>query len=66
MVTMATMALLETSAACIKYHHFVERYWQMMLNSRNREGRVTWEVFHDIKACFPLQRPGLNLSYAQF
>jgi len=49
-----------------KVHRFVERYWRKMLNSRNREGRVTWEVFHDIKACFPLQRPRLKLSYAQF
>ncbi len=49
-----------------KVHHFVERYWRKMLNHRNREGRVTWEVFHKIKTCFPLQRPRLKLSYAQF
>ena len=38
-----------------KVHRFVERYWRKMLNSRNREGNVTWEVFHKIKACNPLQ-----------
>jgi RNA-directed DNA polymerase len=46
-----------------RVHRAVERYWRKMLSSRNREGRVTWEVFHKIKACYPLQRPKLVLPY---
>jgi len=49
-----------------KVHRFVERYWQKMLNSRSREGSVTWEVFHKIKERFPLQRPRLQLNYVEF
>jgi len=48
-----------------KVHRFVERYWRKMLNSRSREGSVTWDVFHKIKERFPLQRPRLNLNYVQ-
>ncbi len=33
-----------------KVHRNVERYWRTMLNRRNREGRVTWEVFQRIKS----------------
>ena len=49
-----------------KVHRFVERYWRKMLNSRSREGRVTWEIFHEIKERFPLQRPRLKLNYVEF
>ena len=49
-----------------RVHRFVEGYWRKMLNSRNREGRVTWEVFHKIKERYPLQRPGLRLNHVQF
>jgi group II intron reverse transcriptase/maturase len=46
-----------------RVHRIVERYWRKMLNSRNREGRVTWEIFQKIKAQYPLQRPKLVLPY---
>jgi len=46
-----------------KVHRFVERYWRKMLSSRSRKGHIAWEVFHRIKARFPLQRPKLYLSY---
>jgi RNA-directed DNA polymerase len=49
-----------------KVHRFVERYWRKMLNSRSREGSVTWEIFHKIKERFPLQRPRLILNYVEF
>jgi hypothetical protein len=40
-----------------------ERYWHPMLCSRSRQGWISWEVFHRIKARWPLQRPRLRLSY---
>lgn len=46
-----------------KVHRAVERYWRQMLCSRSRQGRLVWEVFHRIKARFPLQRPRLRLPY---
>lgn len=49
-----------------KVHRFVERHWRKMLNSRSREGSVTWEIFHEIKERFPLQRPRLKLNYVEF
>lgn len=49
-----------------KVHRFAERYWRKMLNSRSREGSVTWEIFHEIKEHFPLQRPRLKLNYVEF
>jgi len=49
-----------------KVHRFVERYWRKMLNSRSREGSVTWEVFHKLKERFPLQRPRLKLNHVEF
>lgn len=49
-----------------RVHRFVERYWRKMLNSRNREGRVPWSVFHLIKKRFPLLRPKLHLPYREF
>jgi len=48
-----------------KLHRHVERYWRKMLNSRNREGRVTWEVFQKIKTLYPLQQPKLVLPYSK-
>ncbi len=48
-----------------KVHRFVERYWRKMLCSRSRKGHITWEVFHRIKARFPLQRPKLFLPYRE-
>lgn len=49
-----------------KVHRFVERYWHKMLSSRSRKGYVAWEVFHRIKARYPLQRPRLVLPYRAF
>jgi group II intron reverse transcriptase/maturase len=49
-----------------KVHRFVERHWRKMLNSRSREGSVTWVIFHKIKERFPLQRPRLKLNYVEF
>ena len=46
-----------------RVHRIVERYWRKMLNSRNREGRVTWEIFQKIKAHYPLQQPKHVLPY---
>jgi RNA-directed DNA polymerase len=46
-----------------RVHRAVERYWHQMLCSRSRQGRISWEVFHRIKARFPLQRPRLRLPY---
>ena len=46
-----------------KVHRAVERYWRQMLCSRSRQGRLVWEVFHRIKARFPLQRARLRLPY---
>ena len=43
----------------------VERYWYKMLCSRSRKGHFPWEVFHRIKARFPLQRPRLVLPYRE-
>ena len=48
-----------------KVHRLVERYWRKMLSSRSRKGSVPWEVFHRIKARFPLQRPKLYLPYPE-
>ena len=48
-----------------KVSRFVERYWHTMLCSRSRQGHITWEVFHRIKARFPLQRPKLFLPYRE-
>lgn len=49
--------------ALVKVYRNVERYWRKMLGSRNREGRVTWEVFLKIKTRYPLQQPKLVLPY---
>ena len=48
-----------------KVHRFVEQYWRKMLCSRSRKGNVPWEVFHRIKARFPLQQPKLKLPYGK-
>ena len=48
-----------------RVHRFVERYWHKMLCSRSRKGHITWEVFHRIKARFPLQRPQLFRPYRE-
>ncbi len=47
-------------------HRAVERYWRKMLSSRSRAGYVRWEVFHQLKARYPLQRPKLALPYREF
>jgi len=44
---------------------FVERYWHKMLSSRSRKGNVRWEVFHRLKARYPLQPPKLFLPYRE-
>ena len=32
----------------------VERYWRKMLSSRSRKGHIPWDVFHQIKARYPV------------
>ena len=49
-----------------RVHRAVERYWRKMLSSRSRAGSVRWDVFHQIKARHPLQRPKLALPYREF
>ena len=49
-----------------RVHRAVERYWRKMLSSRSRAGSVRWDVFHQIKARYPLQRPKLALPYREF
>ena len=44
-------------------HRAGERYWYTMLCSRSRTGHISWEVFHRIKARWPVQRPRLRLPY---
>jgi len=46
-----------------RVHRMVENYWRKVLNSRNHEGKITWEVFLRIKQRYPLQRPKLYLPY---
>ena len=46
-----------------RVHRAVERYWYKMLCSRSRKGHISWEIFHRIKARYPLQRPRLRLPY---
>jgi group II intron reverse transcriptase/maturase len=46
-----------------RVYRAVERYWHQMLCSRSRQGPISLEVFHRIKARFPRQRPRLRLPY---
>ena len=45
--------------------HAVERYWRKMLSSRSRKGHISWDVFHQIKARHPSQRPRLRLPHRE-
>src|ERR1700758_4337864 len=46
-----------------KVHRAVERYWHKMLCSRSWAGRLTWDMFHQIKQRQPILRPKLYLPY---
>ena len=48
-----------------KVHRAVERCWRKMLSSRSWAGRITWEVFHQIKQRQPILRPKLRLPYEE-
>jgi RNA-directed DNA polymerase len=48
-----------------RVHRAVERYWYKMLCSRSWKAHFPWQVFHRIKARFPLQRPRLALPYKE-
>ena len=48
-----------------KVHRAVERYWHKMLCSRSWAGRITWDIFHQIKQRCPLLRPKLYLPYRE-
>src|SRR6516162_707340 len=48
-----------------KVHRAVERYWHKMLCSRSWAGRVTWDMFHQIKQRQPILRPKLYLPYRE-
>ncbi len=48
-----------------RVHRFAERYWHKMLSSRSRKAYIPWEVFHRIKARYPIQRPRLFIPYAK-
>jgi RNA-directed DNA polymerase len=48
-----------------KVHRAVERYWHKMLCSRSWKSYMPWEVFVQVKTCFPLLRPRLFLPYAR-
>ena len=49
-----------------RLYRFVEGYWRRMLSSRSRKGKITWEVFQQIKERYPLQKPKLYLPYGRF
>ncbi len=48
-----------------KVYRFVEHYWRRMLCSRShsRSSKIPWQIFHQIKERYPLQRPKLVLPY---
>jgi len=46
-----------------KVHRAVERYWHKMLCSRSWAGRITWDMFRQIKQRQPILRPKLYLPY---
>jgi RNA-directed DNA polymerase len=46
-----------------KVHRAVERYWHQMLCSRSRQGRISWEVFHRIKARLTLLGKSVKYSH---
>jgi len=48
-----------------RVHRAAERYWRKMLSSRSRKAHISWEAFHRIKECYPLQRPKLYLPYRE-
>src|SRR5882762_5890629 len=48
-----------------KVHRAVERYWHKMLCSRSWAGRITWDMFHQIKQRQPILRPKLYLPYRE-
>ena len=43
----------------------VERYWSSMRRSRSRTGMIRWDVFHQIKRAYALQRPTRFLPYTR-
>jgi RNA-directed DNA polymerase len=52
--------------ALIKVYQVVERYWRRMLCSRSRDGgRLTWDIFNQIKERNPLLRPKLRLPHRE-
>ena len=48
-----------------KVYRAMEHYWHTMLCSRSWAGRITWDVFHQIKVRLPLLRPKLYLPYRE-
>src|SRR6266849_4811364 len=48
-----------------RVHRAVERYWHKMLCSRSWAGRITWDMFHQIKQREPILRPKLYLPYRE-
>src|SRR5437588_1053484 len=52
--------------ALFKVYRAVERYWCKMLRNRSWAGqRLTWDVFHQIRARTPLLQPKLRLPYRE-
>ena len=53
-------------SALFKVYRAVERYWCKMLRNRSWAGqRLTWDVFHQIRARTPLLQPKLRLPYRE-
>jgi len=48
-----------------KVYQFTEKYWHKMLCSRSWKAYITWEKFNQIKVNYPLQKPGLRLTFAE-
>jgi group II intron reverse transcriptase/maturase len=48
-----------------KVHRAAERYWHKMLCSRSWAGRITWDMFHQIKQRQPILRPQLYRPYRE-
>jgi RNA-directed DNA polymerase len=52
--------------ALFQVYRAVERYWWKMLRNRSwASRRLTWDVFHQIRARTPLVRPKLRLPYRE-
>jgi RNA-directed DNA polymerase len=54
------------TSSIAKVYRFVQRYWKTVLGKRCWKGTLSWERYSQLLKLFPIKRPKLKITYANW